>query len=337
MSTETGAETGAETGSETGSETGAGTGSETGAGTGTGAGAGFATGPGSGTTRIHNIGYRDYEGPRLGRAYARRSLYSQSLRGAYGLGRSAKSKVLPMILFAVMCVPAAIVVAVAVTTDLTDLPLDYTRYAIVTQAVIGLYLASQAPQSVSRDLRFKTVPLYFSRPIERVDYVLAKYGAMTSALFILTASPLVVLYAGSLLAKMDFAHQTKGFGQGLVSVALLSILFGGLGLVMAALTPRRGFGVAAVIATLVISYGAVSTLQAIAWSVDAGDAVKWLGLFSPITLIDGVQTAFLGAGSSFPGGAGPSAGVGVVYLVVVLALILGSYAVLMRRYRKVGL
>lgn len=36
-------------------------------------------------TQIHNIGYRGYDGPRLGRAYARRSLFSQSLRGAYGL------------------------------------------------------------------------------------------------------------------------------------------------------------------------------------------------------------------------------------------------------------
>ncbi|MEV7682392.1 ABC transporter permease [Streptomyces sp. NPDC088341] len=304
---------------------------------GTAAGSGSAAGAGAGTTRIHNIGYRNYDGPRLGRAYARRSLYSQSLRGAYGLGRSAKSKVLPMILFAVMCLPAAIIVAVAIATNLKTLPLDYTRYAIFTQAVIGLYLASQAPQSVSRDLRFKTVPLYFSRPIERVDYVLAKYGAMASALFVLTGAPLVILYAGSLLAKMDFADQSKGFGQGLVSVALLSLLFGGLGLVLAALTPRRGFGVAAVIATLTISYGAVSTLQAIAWSSDATGAVKWLGLFSPVTLIDGVQTAFLGATSAFPGEAGPSAGVGVVYLLVVLALVLGSYAVLMRRYRKVGL
>ncbi|RFU83195.1 ABC transporter permease [Streptomyces triticagri] len=289
------------------------------------------------TTRIHNIGYRDYDGPRLGRAYARRSLYSQSLRGAYGLGRSAKSKVLPMILFAVMCVPAAIIVAVAITTKLNDLPLDYTRYAIVTQAVIGLFLAAQAPQSVSRDLRFKTVPLYFSRPIERVDYVVAKYAAMASALFVLTAAPVVVLYVGSLLAKMDFADQTKGFAQGLISVALLSLLFAGLGLVMAALTPRRGFGVAAVIAVMTISYGAVSTLQAIAWSQDSSGAVSWLGLFSPITLVDGVQTAFLGATSSFPGGDGPGAGQGVVYLLVVLALIAGTYAALMRRYRKVGL
>jgi ABC-2 type transport system permease protein len=288
-------------------------------------------------TRIHNIGYRPYDGVRLGRSYARRSLYTQSLRGAYGLGRSARSKVLPMILFGVMCLPAAIVVAVAVTTKMKDLPLEYTRYAVVTQAVISLYLAAQAPQSVSRDLRFRTVPLYFSRPVERVDYVLAKYGAMVSALFVLTAAPLVVLYIGAVLAKMDVLDQTEGFGQGLVSVAVLSLLFGGVGLVVAAFTPRRGFGVAGVIAVLVISYGAVSTVQAIAWSQGSEGAVAWLGLFSPITLVAGLQTAFLGAGSSFPGGVDVPAGTGVVYLLVIVAVVAGAYGVLMRRYREVGL
>ncbi|MEU8773074.1 ABC transporter permease subunit [Streptomyces sp. NPDC048606] len=290
------------------------------------------------STQIHNIGYRSYDGARLGRAYARKSLFSQSLRGAYGLGRSAKSKVLPMILFAVMCVPALIIVAVAIAVPgSTDLPIKYTTYALTTQVVIGLYLASQAPQSVSRDLRFKTVPLYFSRPIERVDYVVAKYAAMASALFILTATPLLIMWIGSLLAKFDFGDQTKGFAQGMVSVTLLSLLFAGLGLVMAALTPRRGFGVAAVIGLLLIPYGAVSTVQAVAYSTGNTGAIDWLGLLSPITLIDGVQTAFLGATSAFPGGEGPAAGVGVVYLIVVLALIVGSYAALMARYRKAGL
>ncbi|MPY57410.1 ABC transporter permease [Streptomyces spongiae] len=288
-------------------------------------------------TRIHDIGYRSYDGPRLGRAYARRSLYSQSLRGAYGLGRSAKSKVLPMLLFVVMCVPALIMVAVAVTTKANDLPVDYTRYAVIMQAMISLYVASQAPQSVSRDLRFKTVPLYFSRPIETADYVRAKYAALASALFILTAAPLLVLYVGALLAKLDFTDQTKGFAQGLVSVALLSLLFAGIGLVIAAVTPRRGFGIAAVIAVLTISYGAVSTLQAIADAQTNTEAVPWIGLFSPITLIDGVQTAFLGASSSFPGAVGPGTGEGVVYALVVLGLIAASYGLLMRRYRKVGL
>ncbi|TDT28573.1 ABC-2 type transport system permease protein [Streptomyces sp. BK208] len=295
-----------------------------------------ATVPGD-QTRIHNIGYRTYDGPRLGRAYARRSLYSQSLRGAYGLGRSAKSKVLPMLLFVVMCLPAAIMVAVAVATKADDLPVEYTRYAIVLQAVISLYVAAQAPQSVSRDLRFKTVPLYFSRPIETSDYVRAKYASLASALFILTAAPLLVLYVGALLAKLDFADQTKGFAQGLVSVALLSLLFAGLGLVVASVTPRRGFGIAAVIAVLTITYGAVSTLQAIADVQGSSGAVAWIGLFSPITLIDGVQSAFLGATSASPGGIGPSNGEGAVYVLVTLGLIAGAYGLLMRRYKKVGL
>ena len=47
---------------------------------------------------IHDIGYRHYDGPRLGRGYLLRSLYVESLRGAYGLGRSAKSKVMPILL-----------------------------------------------------------------------------------------------------------------------------------------------------------------------------------------------------------------------------------------------
>ncbi|KAB1986578.1 MULTISPECIES: ABC transporter permease [Streptomyces] len=288
-------------------------------------------------TRIHNIGYRNYDGPRLGRAYARRSLYSQSLRGAYGLGRSVKSKILPMLLFVVMCVPALIMVAVAVATKAKDLPVDYTRYAVIMQAVIGLYVASQGPQAVSRDLRFKTVPLYFSRPIETADYVRAKYAALASALFVLTAAPLIVLYVGALLAKLDFADQSKGFGQGLASVALLSLLFAGIALVISAVTPRRGFGIAAVIAALTISYGAVSTVQAIAFERSSSGAVPWLGLFSPITLIDGVQTAFLGASSAFPGEVGPSSAQGLVYLAVVLGLIAGCYGLLMRRYRKAGL
>lgn len=288
-------------------------------------------------TRIHNIGYRAYDGPRLGRAYARRSLYSQSLRGAYGLGRSVRSKVMPMLLFAVMCVPAAIMVAVSVATNAKELPVEYTRYAVIMQAVISLYVASQAPQSVSIDLRFKTVPLYFSRPIETADYVRAKFAALVSALFILTAAPLLVLYAGALLAKLDFTDQTAGFAQALLSVALLSLLFAGLGLVIASVTPRRGFGIAAVIAVLTISYGAVSTLQSIAEAQNSTGSIAWIGLFSPITLVDGVQSAFLGASSAYPGGAGPTNGQGVVYVLVVLGLVAACYGLLMRRYRKAGL
>ena len=58
------------------------------------------------TGAIHDIGYRHYDGPRLGAAYIRRSLFVETLRGAYGLGRSARSKVMPLGLLALMALPA---------------------------------------------------------------------------------------------------------------------------------------------------------------------------------------------------------------------------------------
>jgi ABC-2 type transport system permease protein len=245
---------------------------------------------------------------------------------------------MPMILFAVMCAPAAIIVAVAIGTKMTKMPIEYTRYVIIMQAVISLFLAAQAPQSVSLDLRFKVTPLYFSRPIERIDYVAAKYTALATALFILTAVPVTILYIGALLAKFDFTDATSGFAKALVAELLLSLLYAGLGLLIAALTPRRGFGVAGIIALFTLSYGAVTSVQAVASVQGSKSAIGWLGLFSPITLIDGVQTWWLGAGSSYVDGAGPSSALaGCVFLLVLLALIGGTFGLLMSRYRKVGL
>src|SRR3712207_8538833 len=74
---------------------------------------------------IHDIGYRHYAGERRGRAYIRRSLLVDSLRGAYGLGRSARSKVLPMLLLAVICLPAGAIVAITAVTGADQLVAGY--------------------------------------------------------------------------------------------------------------------------------------------------------------------------------------------------------------------
>jgi ABC-2 type transport system permease protein len=291
----------------------------------------------TGADVIHDIGYRSYDGPRLGRAYARRSLFVQSVRGAYGLGRSARSKVLPMILFGVMCAPSLIMVAVAVATKAKDLPVDYSGYALYLQPIISIFVAATAPQAVSLDLRFRTVSLYFSRPIERGDYVAAKFAALTAALFVFTATPVVILYVGALLAKLDFTDQTTGFAQGLVFSALFAALYAGIGLALAAVTPRRGFGIAAVIAVLTIPYVLVNALMGIAYAQGEKDITGWIGLGSPGTLMDGVQARFLGGTPGIPGGHELTGTEGAVYLLLLAVLICGTYALLLRRYRKVGL
>jgi ABC-2 type transport system permease protein len=284
---------------------------------------------------IHDIGYRHYEGARLGRGYLLRSLYSNSLRAAYGLGRSARSKVLPVLLLGVMCVTALILVVVAIVARLDTLPLQYTRYFSVMSTVIGIYLAAQAPQLVSRDLRFHVVPLYFSRPLTPAGYALAKYGAMATAVFVLTASPLLILYAGAILAKMPLWQHTKQVLGALGGVALLSLLLAGIGLLLAALTPRRGFGVASVMAVLLIGYTVASIVQAIAVDQGALTAAGWFGLLSPFTLVDGVQVWALGVESSTVAPPHDTL-TGVVFLLVALAGSAASLGLLAWRYRTVA-
>lgn len=286
---------------------------------------------------IHDIGYRNYEGVRLGRRQIGRALFWHSLRGAYGLGRSGRSKVLPMSLFGIMCVPAFIIAVIANVDviGLSDLPLDYSRYAVITQAVLTIFLASQAPQSVSRDLRFKTVPLYFSRPLERTDYVGAKFAAMSAAMLILLGAPLLIMYVGALLAGFPVLDHTGEVALALAGALVFAVVLSGIGLVIASTTARRGFGVAGIITVLALSFAAVSSLQGI---IGHGQndltTAGWIGLFSPITLVDGFQTSVLDASSSAVAGP-PGAIGGVVFVLVTLGVIIACWALLNLRYRKV--
>lgn len=291
-----------------------------------------------GDARIHNIGYRGYSGPRLGRAHGRRALFEHSLRGAYGLGRSARAKVMPAILFAILTVPAVVMVAVALTVGLDELPIEYARYPVFMQMIIGLYIALAAPQMVSLDLRYNTIPLYFSRPLERGDYVAAKLAALSCALFIFMAIPLVVMYAGALLAQLSFPTETKGLLGGLVTAAVFAVLHAAIALLITSFTPRRGFGVAAVIAVLTVPAFAVTAIQYIVSDQGSDGAVDWVGLFSPGTLMDGFQGAYFGNPTDFPDSAAPAAGgTGLVYILVILGLTALCSYLLLRRYRKAGI
>ncbi len=295
---------------------------------------GPATAPGAPADVIHDIGYRHYDGPRLGRGYAVRSLYSLTLRGSFGLGRSIKSKVLPMGLMVLMCLPAAIIVAVAVYLKAGKLPIEYPHYLNVMQFVIAVFLAAQAPVALSRDLRFMTMPLYFSRPLTSGDYVRAKFGAMASAMFVLTALPVLIMWIGSLLASMDFRYNIEHLAFGLFAAALYALLYTAIGMVIASLTPRRGFGVAAIIAVLLISEAISSIVFHVLQNHQHFSAAYWANLINPGELVDATTTWMfklrIEGQSSVPSDLG-----GYLFLAVILLATAAAYGLLVRRYRKI--
>jgi ABC-2 type transport system permease protein len=285
---------------------------------------------------IHDIGYRNYDGPRLGRWYLVRSLFSQSLRSAHGLGRPARSKVMPVLLFGTMIFPALIIVVVTIVAGESDLPLAYADYVPVTFYISAIFLAAQSPQLVSRDLRFRTVPLYFSRPITYADYVLAKYAAMTAALLILLGAPILIMYGGAVLADLSFWAQTRGALKGLAGVALYSVVLAGIGLAIASATPRRGFGVAGIITLLLVSSTVVSAVQGIAISTDNPQVALYAELFTPYNLVNSTQLWLFGAEQNtlFVGLPAPEGWQGVLFVATVLAVIAATAGFLLLRYRK---
>lgn len=294
--------------------------------------------PTDATGVIHDIGYRAYQGPRLGRSYATRSLFVQGLRAAFGLGRSGKSKVVPMLILAMLVLPAGVLVALTVFLGRTDQPIDYPRYLSAFSILVDIFLAAQAPVLLSRDLRYSSVPLYFSRPITRADYVRAKGAAMGAATLIVTVLPLLVLYAGALLAGLDFRHNTEHLGYGLLAALLYSVVLSALSLLIAASTPRRGIGVAAIMGLLVVSGVVADIVDGLSGGVDrSSSSGAWAYLISPGDLVERFVNHVCGLARTGPTVVTDTPGtLGAVVFGLVLALITaGSYALLLRRYRKI--
>ncbi|WP_030271076.1 ABC transporter permease [Streptomyces sp. NRRL B-24484] len=286
---------------------------------------------------IHNIGYRRYEGPRLGRGYATRSLYEQSLRAAFGLGRSGRSKVLPMLVLAVPLLFALILSAVQIFMKMEKPVLDYAEFLGLTGVLTWIFLAAQAPVLLSRDLRHHTVPLYFSRPITRADYVRAKFAALSSAMLIVMAGPLLVLYLGALLGRMDFGHHTVHLLYGLATALFYALLYSAIGMLIAASTPRRGFGVASIMGVMAVSSVIARFVYVLAggeWA-DVPEKANWAAMLSPSWLVEGFTNRLFGLVTDSRVVHAPGAGAAVLFGVEILLIAGACYWFTDRRYRKI--
>jgi ABC-2 type transport system permease protein len=306
----------------------------------------------AGTGVIHDLGYRRYDGPRLGRAAIIRALYWHSLRSAFGIGRGAKAKIVPILAFILMCLPA-IVNAVAVAQQPGQPPVvDYDTYAYQLRTLVMLiFVAAQAPELVSRDLRSHVLPLYYSRPMRRLDYPLAKYLAFTAACLLLVEVPLIILYVGNLLSAGGGSAvwgQTKALIPGLGVGALWAVLLAAIGLFLASLTGRRAYATGMIAIYFFLTWILARILINIAQHGGGPGPVhapgglaaasiplsaRLPGLISPFTVLDGVRQWL---GGTNPGPIPNPGGAGVAYglmFVLLLAVSLGGLAV---RYRKVG-
>ena len=296
---------------------------------------------------IHDLGYRRYDGPRLGRSGIVAALAWHSFRSAFGFGRGARAKIIPVIAFIAICLPAA-VNAFAMSRGNQQLVYYDTYAPVLRDLVMTVFVAVQAPELVSRDLRSRVLPLYFSRPIKPGDYPLAKYLGFTAACLVMLEVPLLLLWAGAAANVHGGAAvwaQTRALIPGLLVGLMWAVSLAAIGLFLASLTGRRAFATGTVAITLLLTYTLAEILlqvetQAVMQAGAAGPpapglAEKVSGLFSPFTLFNGVR---MWLGGTNPADNVPKPGAfGAVYALVLIILVGLCLAGLAARYRKARL
>jgi ABC-2 type transport system permease protein len=276
---------------------------------------------------IHDIGYQHYEGARLGRWYSIRSLYVHSVRTAFGLGRGAKSKILPIGLLAIASLASLIIVVIS--SQLPERVLSYVGIASTFSFGATVFVAVTGPELVSRDLRDKVLSLYFCRPVSRIEYALTKLAALTSSVFILFGTPMLIMVVGMSFSTDDgfqgVLNEVGDFAVGLSAAAIHAIVFSALALPLASLTGRRVFATGMIVGLFLLS----APVSGMVRSLGSQTAYHVGGILDPVSLVNGIDTWLYDEGLVDVGG------YGAFYGVVALALVLAGTALLTWRYRKV--
>lgn len=89
------------------------------------------------------------------------------------------------------------------------------RFSMILILLVG-------PNLISQDLRYNALPLYFSRPLRRIDYFLGKLGVILAFLVMVIIVPSLVAYVFGLLFSLDFTIVRDTFGL------ILSVVIYGL-------------------------------------------------------------------------------------------------------------
>lgn len=277
---------------------------------------------------IHDIGYERYQGQRLGRGYAVWSLWSHSLRTSYGLGRSAKAKIFPWLVAGL--VTAVAVVGVVIRAVTGEVAITYLDLPEAIYPLLILFGAVVAPELVSRELRTGVLSLYFSRPLTRADYALAKFAAMVAALWLLLAGPMLLMFLGGVFSVDGWSavwDEVGDFLPGLLYAGVHALVIGSIALVIASLMGRRAVAAGSIVAAFLVTTPVVGVLS----EVGGQTAGELAGLFSPSTIVFGVRSWLFDAEpeAMLIGDFGP------LYGAVTLVLVGACAGLLLLRYRRV--
>lgn len=292
----------------------------------------------AGSSNIYDLGYRHYDGGRIGRRGTLLTLYVHGLRSAFGFGRRTTSKIFPFALAIFAFVPAIIQLGVGAIVSGADTHIELFKhedYFGYVRIVLVLFCATVAPELVGRDQRNRTLSLYFSRAVSRFDYAIAKYAALTSAMLVLTLGPQLLLFIGNGMADDDLPGYISDSWDLVFPIfagsLLISAAIAAIGLCIAAYLPRRAYSTAAIVGGFVLTLAAAQILM---HTIDATYA-RFALLLSPVAW-EGAILWFFGVAPGSDNVLLDASLGGWVYTLAVIATVVVAFALALRRFVRVS-
>jgi ABC-2 type transport system permease protein len=213
---------------------------------------------------IYDLGYRHYDGVRLGRAGAIRALYVEGVKTVFGIGRGGRAKIPPVLLIVLMIIPALVQAAF---TGLVGNGLQLYRpetYFTGTVWLFGLFCAFQTPVLVTGDQQYRVLALYFSRALLRSDYVVARVAALTTSLFAVAVLPHFIMLLGRWFAAVAVWPAMKEsfplIPRILVTSFAIALMLAMISLTIAALIRRGPLGTGAILGYFLLASAFVTPL-----------------------------------------------------------------------------
>jgi len=222
---------------------------------------------------IFDRGYKHYDGPRRGRKGAITSLIGYSMKRAMGIRKSWTAKILPFLLYIAITIPLIIMIGIsALVPDLEFA--SYSGYLSGIFFIVGIFVATAAPEMICVDRHERTLPLYFSRAITRFDYVFAKIVAMSLLTMTMTVVPSILLWLGRQLTADGVGQAMRDnigdLGRVVFVGIMIALVLSTLGLAISSFTNRKGVAITIIIIMFVVLTGVanagIEVLDDQAWS-----------------------------------------------------------------------
>jgi len=237
---------------------------------------------------VFDIGYQRYTDRREGRGRSRRAIFKDGVRGALGLGRGARAKILPWFFIGVLTAIALVMAIVAGAADRLvgpgaaermNLPSHSDFYGIAS-IIMFVFAAVVGPELLCPDRRNGVINLYLVRPLTGSDYVVSRWAAFFAVMLAAAWFPQFILFlglSGGDMAPLQYLQKHwLDVPRFLVAGTAMAAYAVTLALLAASFTTRRAYASVFLVGLFVITAPfTVGAAQEI-----GGKAGQWISMFN---------------------------------------------------------